>query len=325
MFNRLKHLFSRQGSMKEQPQGRVTLWDGAATILFPAGYLREVEQDGMFLIFPPGPEVITLRLTLISRRPRQPRALAGFDFVREKALKVGWPFEEIGGKGVANYEDTSEEKGEPLRMVYWLVGAHDQVATVTATVLKRFADDPVVNRTLAIVPGLIDSLEFSNRYEFVETSEGTVQTQVSEVSEPGPQGIVEFGPEQQLWLQTNLLVAREIVTLHQGSEAQVVEPRLLDRAFASWLNGKTLSRTSPQEIANALGAAFGDYLVRTLDMRWVVATDENGTAFALRHEAGETMVFPVQSVLKRIETRQSGFFFDIARVVKSRLENPDTT
>ena len=58
---------------------------------------------------------------------------------------------------------------------------------------------------------------------------------------------------------------------------------------------------------------------------WGGATDENGTAFALRHEAGETMVFPVQSVLKRIETRQSGFFFDIARVVKNRLENPDTT
>ena len=61
-------------------------------------------------------------------------------------------------------------------------------------------------------------------------------------------------------------------------------------------------------MAGALGAAFGEYLVEQHDFRSVVVNDQYGTDYAVRHQVGSTMAFPVSSVIKRIERNEPDCF-----------------
>lgn len=94
----------------------------------------------------------------------------------------------------------------------------------------------------------------------------------------------------------------------------------MDTIFARWLSdGDEQDRTSDAEVADALGAALGEHLIRSLGMRWVTVSDDDGVARAIRHEAALTMAFPVDSVRKRIESRETDFIVKVAAIVKSQI------
>jgi hypothetical protein len=57
-----------------------------------------------------------------------------------------------------------------------------------------------------------------------------------------------------------------------------------------------------------LGASFGQYCADTLEMRWVVITDQDGTAAAIRGAKKDYRAFPFHAIWKRIRDRENGFF-----------------
>ena len=51
-----------------------------------------------------------------------------------------------------------------------------------------------------------------------------------------------------------------------------------------------------------LGAAFGDVIATTLGLDWVVATDEHGSDFAIKHPQKMMLAFPRDMIIKRAES-----------------------
>jgi hypothetical protein len=82
----------------------------------------------------------------------------------------------------------------------------------------------------------------------------------------------------------------------------------------------------PMGELGALGTAFGDVLGPMLDMEWVVFTDEDGSSFALRHATKSVLLFPHDSILKRLEEGQQlhfdQLFRDLSAEVRRQLELP---
>jgi len=72
-----------------------------------------------------------------------------------------------------------------------------------------------------------------------------------------------------------------------------------ERSRRSWFGLPEHDRPDPNAFINSIGAGLGDVLVKSLDLRWVVATAEHGTELALHGEPGNILLYPMNAVGKR--------------------------
>lgn len=70
---------------------------------------------------------------------------------------------------------------------------------------------------------------------------------------------------------------------------------------------------------NALGLAFGQYLVDRLGLVWKLVEDEHGTEVAVHGQVGDVLVFPPNLVAKRLEDRVTGFFVPVAAQIEQQV------
>ncbi|MFK0009703.1 DUF3806 domain-containing protein [Paenarthrobacter sp. NPDC090520] len=64
----------------------------------------------------------------------------------------------------------------------------------------------------------------------------------------------------------------------------------------------------PQPYLNAAGAAFGEHLVRTTPLEWVIAEDSRGRELAVHSERTNFFVYPFDAVAKRWSRGEDGEF-----------------
>ncbi len=115
---------------------------------------------------------------------------------------------------------------------------------------------------------------------------------------------IEVGDERLLeWVRGWVAVARELgALLGTPIEEGIPEPAALERMWEVWLaNG--LDGVESDRVITPIGCAFGDHLVQRWDLTWVVATDEWGTDVAVHGSPGDVLLFPVDFVSKRDESR----------------------
>jgi hypothetical protein len=98
----------------------------------------------------------------------------------------------------------------------------------------------------------------------------------------------------------------------------------LDDAFANWMAHGDKGNCPPAAVERIVGAAFGEFCVRTLGIRWVLLTDEHGTDLAVvgagdgeKYESVRT--FPFAVVGKRIDAGETGFLVGVYRMLQARM------
>jgi hypothetical protein len=134
--------------------------------------------------------------------------------------------------------------------------------------------------------------------------------------EPTPQETRAFGATEEAWLNRGNEYSRAL-SIKYGSGGEL-DPEELDRIFSRWM-AESGEKEADDVISNALGAAFGDYLVANYGFQWVILTDEYGTEYAVRHGLGQTTAFPKASVQKRIEDGQTEFFQNVYLIIVDQL------
>lgn len=109
------------------------------------------------------------------------------------------------------------------------------------------------------------------------------------------------------WLHDRIAQA----ALFVDSQAPLDLPSLasLDDAFEAFVNMGDAANARANDVVLAVGAAFGEHLVRTLGFEWRIATDEWGTDIAVlaRPGRGDITIFPTDYVAKRWERREPRF------------------
>ncbi len=121
------------------------------------------------------------------------------------------------------------------------------------------------------------------------------------------------------WIANNLDATRQMLReFSEGSDD--IELTALDSAFEAWLRQHDADSEDPNPVINAFGIAFGQYLVDHLQLKWVVASDEQGTELAVHGQPGDILVFPPNLVAKRYAARETGFFATLFAEFQQQVE-----
>jgi hypothetical protein len=293
----------------------VVLPGNVGTVSIPANYTVELEDvDSTLVAFPVGEKII-LRFSSLSFAPKRDVEDGGKSFVAETAAEKGHEYFEMGDKGIERYEEPYDHDGAPLIIKYWHIGLKNSLVIITATIEKACAADDDVKAALELMPRILESVTISVSHRVIVKDGKEIKT-TTETVEPTPQSIRPFEAHESDWLLHSEDQARAL-SLKYGSGGEL-DPEELDRVFGRWMADDERSE-SADDVSEALGAAFGSFLVNEKGFKWVVVNDENGTAYATKHEIAETMAFPVESVRKRIERGEHGFFQDVYTMIVEHL------
>lgn len=147
----------------------------------------------------------------------------------------------------------------------------------------------------------------SHRREMARSPSGTTESFVATI-ERLPETIRPFNEEEAQAIAENSALIPEFFRTFLGRSLEDWGPDDLDAAFASWAAATDCRDYEDETVVQILGAAFGQYCARTLDMNWVVITDQNGSAAALRGAKKDYRAFPFHAIWKRIRDQEKGFF-----------------
>jgi hypothetical protein len=112
---------------------------------------------------------------------------------------------------------------------------------------------------------------------------------------------------EQDWIEQATLLAINLAKYYNvAGDRPKLTPALLDQTYAAWLANprQDLEATG---VFNAIGVAFGQYLVDHAGMRWVVYSKDGETNIAAYRAQGKVVVFPTHLIRKRYFSRETGF------------------
>jgi Domain of unknown function (DUF3806) len=139
------------------------------------------------------------------------------------------------------------------------------------------------------------------------------------------QKIDPISEAEQTWVATELGRASEFVATYSPKDSgQVLNLAALDRAFAAWAaSGAADDAESANKIINAVGVAFGRFLVDGLGLKWVIATDEYGSDLAVYGlpDAGDVLVFPANFVAKRWQRQETNFLEESYKQIEQQVRS----
>jgi hypothetical protein len=127
---------------------------------------------------------------------------------------------------------------------------------------------------------------------------------------------------EQRWVAAELGNARQLVdTLSPGDSGAALTPEVLDRVFKAARASAGENTDAANAVINAVGMAFGQYLVDQLGFKWVAVFDKDGSEIAVVALPGraDVLVFPPNLVAKRWATGTTDFLGYVYKGIEEDL------
>jgi hypothetical protein len=122
------------------------------------------------------------------------------------------------------------------------------------------------------------------------------------------------------WLDTQIRIAGLLVQRYCDTTPDgVPSPELLDQLVVRWLDDDE-SRVDINTVVNAVGISFGSHLAAAGGLDWVIATDASGSDLALHGQPGDIIVYPANTVAKRLVAQEHGFVNILLREMTNSIE-----
>ena len=113
--------------------------------------------------------------------------------------------------------------------------------------------------------------------------------------------ISSFSETDRTKLARNIAVGRDLCLVLTARKTGKPDAGLLDEAFQTWAALPAAGRASHEDLANGLGALFGEIIKNDFGFNWQTITDQYGSEPALIYENTGSVVFPINAVWKRLE------------------------
>jgi hypothetical protein len=311
-------LFWRKRPMPEFR--RLSLPGNIGTVALPSTFDVQMEDESILLAYPKGEQAINLRFSSISFAKKDSAEASAKSFLRAKAKDAGLALDESADRCILSHDMRSTESGVPLIVRFWEIGEKNTVAIISASIVESQEQSKAVRAVLEVMPHIVNSLTITKTYKVVEIEGEMIEGMVT-TTDPLPEHLRQFESEELDWLRVSLAAAAQL-SIKYGSGGELT-PEGLEEVFSRWMFDED-EKEDDSTVANALGAAFGEYFVEHLGFRWIVLTNQFGTDYAVRHHLGETTAYPRASVQKRIESRETGFFRSIHLMLVDRLKEWET-
>ena len=116
------------------------------------------------------------------------------------------------------------------------------------------------------------------------------------------------GPERE-FIDNQLQVARLVVARYLGRADSPPSLSQMALTVRDWYDDDPGDRLI-NDLVNALGMAFGHH--PDLKLEWVIATDEAGSDLALHRQQGDVLIYPANTLAKRIVKGEWDFSENLA-------------
>lgn len=133
--------------------------------------------------------------------------------------------------------------------------------------------------------------------------------------------IYNFSAQNEKWLAKSLDIGKQICSKLEFKQPDASDANYLDQVFMRLAQSPDLHGFTPADIADGLGAMFGDLLARQLNFYWKIIEDDLGKEIAMIEESTGSIVFPVNALLKRLEPTiyQDAFFVPMFDAIKKHM------
>lgn len=135
--------------------------------------------------------------------------------------------------------------------------------------------------------------------------------------------IKDFSASESAKLSQDIQVGKKILSEFSKNASEKVNAKILDQTFKGWAESNNRKIFTTQQIADGLGTIFGELLKADFSFAWRMIEDDHGLEPALVDEKTGSIVFPVNTVWKRIEPEINPrpFFEAMWKAIKAHLEN----
>ena len=157
----------------------------------------------------------------------------------------------------------------------------------------------------------------------IETPRGTV-TYKEQVSSDGFEGTLrapsaaEAARLKDGAAKASVFIAKYVPSRQQ--QGDLLEN--LDRAFAAWLTSQDSSKETAEDVEWVVGAAFGQYCIERLPVRWAIGTDNKGTEVMIVGDQPRMWSYPFAAVRYRIEDRKTDFIGALYEALANTRNKP---
>ena len=125
---------------------------------------------------------------------------------------------------------------------------------------------------------------------------------------------------EQEWIVQQIAAAQEFVRRIVGKDTtELPSPEDLDNAFDCWLQSH--DPADANSVVNCVGIAFGQHLVNSTSLEWVIATDDYGTELAIYGSRGDILLFPQNFVAKRYEANIGLFIVESIQQIRADVSD----
>ncbi|MCG8407459.1 MAG: DUF3806 domain-containing protein [Phycisphaerales bacterium] len=134
--------------------------------------------------------------------------------------------------------------------------------------------------------------------------------------------IEPLNPAERDWVTEELGNAQRLVKQFSPvDEGARMTPGVLDRVFKQAYESNPNDSDHGNAVINAVGIAFGQYLVDELGYEWVMVTDEHGCEIAVVALPGtaNVLVFPPNLVAKRWVSGTTDFLWYVYQGIEEDL------
>ncbi|MCH9021835.1 MAG: DUF3806 domain-containing protein [Planctomycetes bacterium] len=138
------------------------------------------------------------------------------------------------------------------------------------------------------------------------------------------QKIEQLNEAEEAWVRDELINAQSLIALHCPNENNDIKPlEILDKTFkAAFESSLKSDENYANATINAIGIAFGQYLIDTLDFTWCAVSDEYGEDIAIvaLPETAKMLVFPTNLVSKRWCAGTTNFLWYVYKGIEGDLK-----
>ncbi len=130
----------------------------------------------------------------------------------------------------------------------------------------------------------------------------------------------ELTPQLISHIAEQLRIAEELIIKYNGSlPTDKYNAKLLDYVFQKWMDSNEANKESPEFFVEAIGTAFGQDIVNSLNCEWKILTDENGPDLTVINKKYKVNGFPLSSAEKAYSQQRKGSFETIKLTLKNKI------
>jgi Domain of unknown function (DUF3806) len=136
----------------------------------------------------------------------------------------------------------------------------------------------------------------------------------------------DLSPALTTHIEDQLKIAEELITKYNGTlPKDKYNARLLDYVFLKWMNSNEANKESPEFFVEAMGTAFGQDIVNTLNCEWKILTDQNGSDLTVINKKYKVNGFPLSSAEKAYTEKRKGSFETIKFLLQNKIAEAEKT